>query len=335
MTVRSVRALVVLGLVAALCGACGGKAPAISLRVESRVSPIDRLTVRAYATTGAFTDETTFPATGTPTLPGVISVETGAHVGTLRFFVWGWNRGERTAFGMATVTATAGVPTQATATLEAIGPDTDADTVPDAADNCPAVANGDQADSDGAPPGDVCRFDGGTPDAGVACPGNLFSNGDFETGAAGWFTDSQGNPKPALTLVPSERPDGGNAARICHLGTGSNWISFYSPTALPPLPGGKRYLVSSQVRRSPVAADGGSFSLGVLVRATNDAGTKLNETTASVSLATSDVAWHALNGASMQPGAGVVAAYDVYFAIDVPPAGVCFDVDNVCVTREP
>jgi hypothetical protein len=56
--------------------------------------------------------------------------------------------------------------------FETLPPDGDGDGVPDSSDNCPAVANGDQTDTDGDGAGDACDSDDdndGVPDSGDAC----------------------------------------------------------------------------------------------------------------------------------------------------------------------
>jgi hypothetical protein len=74
--------------------------------------------------------------------------------------------------------------------LELAPPDGDGDGVPDSTDNCPAVANGDQTDSDGDGAGNACDSDDdndGVPDSGDDCstvPGDAQNGCPLPTDAA-------------------------------------------------------------------------------------------------------------------------------------------------------
>jgi hypothetical protein len=79
--------------------------------------------------------------------------------------------------------------------------DSDGDGVPDASDNCPSVANSDQADGDGDAQGNACDPDDdndGVPDAQDACPG---IPAQTPTGCP-----AQATPSPQPSLVDTATP---------------------------------------------------------------------------------------------------------------------------------
>jgi hypothetical protein len=81
-------------------------------------------------------------------------------------------------------------------------PDGDGDGVPDASDNCPSVANTNQADADTDGHGDACDSNSYAPALGVqagAANGNEGTPGNPET--AGSFTDADGNGTLTLTMT--------------------------------------------------------------------------------------------------------------------------------------
>ena len=83
--------------------------------------------------------------------------------------------------------------------------DTDGDTIPDSADNCPAVANADQTDTDGDGLGDPCDTDDdadGVPDSTDSCtlipnPGQEDSDGDALGDVCDTDDDNDGVPDAA------------------------------------------------------------------------------------------------------------------------------------------
>ena len=90
------------------------------------------------------------------------------------------------AEGTATLTLTTSIGCSVSKTITVIIPDTDMDGVLDTVDNCPTIANSDQADNDGDGIGDVCDDDDdndGTPDSDDDFP--LDENEDTDTDGDG------------------------------------------------------------------------------------------------------------------------------------------------------
>jgi hypothetical protein len=84
-------------------------------------------------------------------------------------------------------------------------PDTDGDGVPDADDNCPAVANADQANADGDGLGNACDANSYAPAVGTqagAAKGNEGTPGNPAT--SGSFTDQDGNDTLTITKGASD-----------------------------------------------------------------------------------------------------------------------------------
>lgn len=80
--------------------------------------------------------------------------------------------------------------------------DGDGDGVPDADDNCPGVANGDQADADGDGPGNACDLNSYVPEVDLEADDVSGSEGDT-LATSGSFKDADGNATLTLTV-----PDG-------------------------------------------------------------------------------------------------------------------------------
>ena len=88
------------------------------------------------------------------------------------------------------------------------GGDADSDGVPDASDNCPNVANADQANMDGDAYGDACDDDrdgDGMPNATDGCPDNPYA-----TAPVAWYRDRDGDlfGDPAVFLIACLQPSG-------------------------------------------------------------------------------------------------------------------------------
>ncbi|KRA31452.1 MULTISPECIES: PxKF domain-containing protein [unclassified Nocardioides] len=77
--------------------------------------------------------------------------------------------------------------------------DGDGDGVPDADDNCPGVANGDQADADGDGAGNACDLNSYTPEVDVEADDASGQEGDT-LATSGSFKDADGNASLTLTV---------------------------------------------------------------------------------------------------------------------------------------
>ena len=78
--------------------------------------------------------------------------------------------------------------------------DTDGDGVPDATDNCPTVANANQADADGDDLGDVCDDNSYAPTVSTPAADSTGNEGDT-LATTGSFSDQDGNDTIAITKV--------------------------------------------------------------------------------------------------------------------------------------
>lgn len=199
-----------LPLSALLAGAGGGchkgtqlepGALMLDLSVPAGATTPDELRVFVYDDTGALWTDRRVPGSGalmpqSPTHLGTVLIQPGATQGALRVHVRGLAGGARVADGMLTVPPPpAG---QFALTLEgAVPPDGDGDGVPDAVDDCPAVADPDQH---GCPGGNKDGGDGGAdapPDDGGGmdvAPGDGGASDAFNCDAAGACDRAIGSP---------------------------------------------------------------------------------------------------------------------------------------------
>lgn len=81
--------------------------------------------------------------------------------------------------------------------------DTDGDGIADSADNCPTVANADQANHDGDSLGDACDTNSYAPELGSGAADASGNEGDTLT-ASGFFTDQDGNGTLTLSVGSSD-----------------------------------------------------------------------------------------------------------------------------------
>jgi hypothetical protein len=137
-------------------------------------------------------------------LPGTLVIELPDQTDPLRIVVGG-----APLLGGGRVMPAVGRQTHAEIVLAATTPDADIDGVPDDLDNCPTVANGDQADANGDGRGDACD---GSVGGCAALTGVPFCD-DFESGlsTSRW---RQGRADPAIIELNTD-------ARYVHRGTHS------------------------------------------------------------------------------------------------------------------
>jgi hypothetical protein len=144
----------------------------LDLSVASGVTTPDELRVSVYDGSGALWNDTRVPASGalvpeSATHLGTVLIQPGAAQGALRVHARGLVASARVAVGVLTIPA--GTRGTFALRLDADVPaDDDGDGVPDAIDDCPAVANPSQtgcpATNDAAP--DTAPDDGGANDTG-------------------------------------------------------------------------------------------------------------------------------------------------------------------------
>jgi len=97
--------------------------------------------------------------------------------------VWLLATGCDRVFGLA--------PTRLSDAGECVGPDEDSDCVPDHLDNCPGLANADQADNDGDGVGDVCDPDDNSQQTRLSfSPFSGADLGSWQAGTATWVIDT-------------------------------------------------------------------------------------------------------------------------------------------------
>ncbi len=174
---------------------------------------------------------------GATRVPGTIVLELPDAPSALRIVVAG-----APLLGGTRVQNVAGRQTRAAIALSSSDADADGDGVPDDLDNCPTVANGDQADADGDGRGDACSGAGSC----AALTTVPFCD-DFESGfsAARWRT-SMSNAASTIAI--------NNDARYVHRGTQSLHLS------LAPVPaGGIGDLDISEIATFSAFADATTF----------------------------------------------------------------------------
>lgn len=98
--------------------------------------------------------------------------------------------------------------------------DTDGDTIPDATDNCPTVANADQANADGDTLGDACDVNSYAPSVDTNATNTSGDEGSAQTNS-GSFTDADDNGSLMVT--------GSGAGTVTDNGDGT-WSWTHTPT---------------------------------------------------------------------------------------------------------
>jgi hypothetical protein len=174
---------------------------------------------------------------GATRLPGTIVLELPDAPSSLRIVVAG-----APLLGGTRADTTVGKQTRAAIALSPATADADGDGVPDELDNCPTVANGDQADANGDGRGDACT--GGTSCASLT---TVPFCDDFE---AGFSTSRWRVSKSNASAVVEVNSD----ARFVHRGTQSLHL------LLPPVPlGGGGDVDISEIATFSTFADATSF----------------------------------------------------------------------------
>ncbi|MDB4965427.1 MAG: hypothetical protein JWN44_1116 [Myxococcales bacterium] len=197
-------------------------------------APAAGLLVSVYDRFGALVRDR--PATAK--LPGTIVVELPDRVDVLRVVVGG-----APVLGGTRVTTIVGRQAHAAIAVATTTADADADGVPDELDDCPTIANGDQADADGDGRGDAC---GGSVTACAAATRVPFCD-DFETGlSASRWRQGRGDATGIIEI--------NSDARFVHRGTQS--LHLRTP-AIPV--GGSGGVDISEVATFPAFADAASF----------------------------------------------------------------------------
>ncbi len=164
-------------------------------------------------------------------------------------------------------------------------------------------------------------------------------NPDFETGTAPWAGYAPGASVVDLpvTQVSSDVPGAGMAGRLCRPATTPQYMSFIHSRLYPPPAVGRGYSLSAWVRRAPVNADAGAFTLSIALRSRNDAGTEILQQKHPYAFPNLDVEWRKVETTYPTVGTGSgIATFDLFLPVDAPvPPGFCLDVDDVCLVLTP
>lgn len=171
MTPRAASAAGVLAAAAMASTGCGKSDPTtVLLSIQNAVAATvpDEVRLNVYDRSGTLFADTRLPAQGTLTpaglpLLGTVVIYVKGTPSELRLEAHGMTPGQRVSQATTRVTPETGHQIAASLTLQAGAlPDSDADDVPDAIDNCVFVANSQQTDADGDGVGDPCSgSDGG------------------------------------------------------------------------------------------------------------------------------------------------------------------------------
>lgn len=192
---------------AALVVAAGCRSAPTTVRVALSSAPgvvADDVQLTVYDRSGRVIDASELG--GTSRLPGDVVVLVSPDAAEARVLAVALAGGVRVAAAAGRVPVLRGKEVPVGLTLDAAPlRDSDGDGVPDVIDNCPTVANPDQASSDGSEVGDACRGAGGT-DGGVEDGG---AGGDLATGGDGGVVVPPGCGNGVLD--PGEQCDNGAA----------------------------------------------------------------------------------------------------------------------------
>jgi hypothetical protein len=320
-----VRRLVVLAVTAAgalALAACSETSVMVTVSLAAGAAAPTTLRATLFDEHGLLPKTTTFPL-GNTSLPGTVSLRhLPASVHQLRLLFDGLDGGGAVAAQAAgSLALTAGLKNEARLALtRGRLPDADGDQVPDAIDNCPHVANPDQASADGVV-GDACRADGGVGDA------NLFADPGFEQGLDGWSTSY-------ATLTRVADPHGGAwSARLCVANPGAPFFTAdFFPLLMPPAPG-TSYRASAWVK----SLDPARVSADIYLREKNQ-GSSLNHVLTSATSASGQ--WTELFAGPLLTATdgGVGDELDLVvelFVMGGAQVGDCIEVDDVYVAPSP
>jgi hypothetical protein len=168
------------------------------------------------------------------------------------------------------------------------------------------------SDDAGADPADASR----PPDAAPACAGNLLANPSFETGTTGW-----GGVGGMITQVNGGH-DGDHAAQKCFDGSDTYYNISDNPDTVMGTEVGATYAVSAWVRSDS------DQTLRAVIRAKDSLNGSLEQTSTPISLKP-DWLEVTVQHTVDDPAAAVV---EVYFSVETPAAGDCFQLDDLCFT---
>lgn len=156
-------------------------------------------------------------------------------------------------------------------------------------------------------------------DAAATCPDNLLSNPSFETGTSGW--GGIGGPLSQI----NDGHDGDHAAEKCFDGSDTYYNVSDNPDSVMGTAVGETFAVSAWLR------SGTDQTLRAIIRVKDTFNQSLEQSNTALLLKPD---WqevtvqHIVN----DPAATVV---EVYFSVESPAAGDCFQIDDICFRRLP
>ncbi len=307
----------VLSLVVVALG-CGGSSTTagLFLEVSSRVSGVDALRVTALGPAGAIVVDADVLDGGTPTLPGRVRVEAPMRSGDITVLAWGLRAGVPVAFGAATLRLGDGQQGTTPVVLDTPPADADGDRIPNAWDNCRYVPNPTQANGDRDGGGDAC-----------GCVEGLFGPGGFEDSAGAWTASS------ATFERRTPGADGSNGLlRVCRNGGGADYnVSGLVPGTFK-AGGAVRFealMRSTGAAQSlfPILWKDAAMTPGC---SSSDAACNQEGTDQAVSVGSG---WQLVRTRFI-PNADT-SSMTLELQSESTTAGACFEVDAICIRREP
>lgn len=245
-----------------------------------------------------------------PVVPGELALLDP--IGSLRVVLAG--DGSAHTLGGVTAVAQRGRQTNVAVTLSAATPDGDGDGVPDSLDNCPIVANADQADADADGVGDACG----------PGPPNLIANAGFEMSSFGLWQSNY----CSFDRVQDPHAGAWSAKACVQKLDAPFWAFGYYPVLEPPAPS-THYVASAWVK----VDDPASYRVSLQLREYYSGGAKQ-----TMSAYTTDQSGWQLLSTSLDTVADVGMLMDVYLAFNLmnatPQTSDCFEVDDVWVAAQ-